>query len=331
MPQKLMKKGRNQCPQLDVLEVYAYPNSQLTGVAQACGLKAKRFTLEDGDLRTSEGRANLLFMIMVYRPKHVWMSPECGPWSSWNRFQCKSQSRMLPEDSSGTVSRQSSYQTVQSHLQTIRFHLVGMPTWRTHGLLAFGKHPQLAEMLRWTLAARLDQCMVGYSDIPTQMTQCRSALESKQLREKCFKHWMTEYVSKQHDHQQIAGSCTWKGHRMQVSKFAGFYPRTFAKAIVKGILATKEGPMELPIMHTEDIEPPVKRQKTEHDSPMEGLETSNSEPWKDVLEQVRQELPKSGVKVWTNPLNPVVQKIQKLLPDLRVGAIKAGKGLEAGS
>ena len=47
--QKLMKKGRNQCPQLDVLEVYAYSNSQLTEVAQACGLKAKRFTLEDGD------------------------------------------------------------------------------------------------------------------------------------------------------------------------------------------------------------------------------------------------------------------------------------------
>ena len=86
--------------------------------------------------------------------------------------------------------------------------------------------------------------------------------------------------------------------------------------------------MEIPIMHTEDIEPPTKRQKTEHDSPMEGLETSNNESWKDVLEQVRQELPKSGIKVWTNPLNPVVQRVQKLLPNLRVGAIKAGKGLE---
>ena len=81
--QKLIRKGNNNCQQLDI---YAYPNSQLTEVAQACGLKAKRFTLEDGDLRTSEGRTNLLLTVLLHQPKHVWLSPECGPWSPWNRF-----------------------------------------------------------------------------------------------------------------------------------------------------------------------------------------------------------------------------------------------------
>ena len=38
---KLIKKGNNNCPQLDILEVYAYSDSQLTEVATACGLKAK--------------------------------------------------------------------------------------------------------------------------------------------------------------------------------------------------------------------------------------------------------------------------------------------------
>jgi hypothetical protein len=44
----LVKKGDNKCKQIDILEVYAYPNSQLTEVANASGLRAKRFTLEDG-------------------------------------------------------------------------------------------------------------------------------------------------------------------------------------------------------------------------------------------------------------------------------------------
>ena len=68
------------------MEVYAYPNSQLTEVAKSCGLRAKRFTKEDGDLGTSAGRTELLLQILMYRPTHVWLSPECGPWSPWNRF-----------------------------------------------------------------------------------------------------------------------------------------------------------------------------------------------------------------------------------------------------
>ena len=62
---KLIKKGNNNCPQLDILEVYAYPDSQLTEVATACGLKAKRFTKEDGDLSTPEGRTSLIMHVFV--------------------------------------------------------------------------------------------------------------------------------------------------------------------------------------------------------------------------------------------------------------------------
>ena len=39
---KLAKRGGNQCKQIDLLEVYAYPQSQLTEVASKCGLKATR-------------------------------------------------------------------------------------------------------------------------------------------------------------------------------------------------------------------------------------------------------------------------------------------------
>ena len=86
--------------------------------------------------------------------------------------------------------------------------------------------------------------------------------------------------NKQHSHHQIAGSCQWKGHHFPVSKFAGFYPRTFAKAIVKGIISTKGGPIEVPVMHADDFEPPAKRQKTEHGNDPQDSEMPDPNSWK---------------------------------------------------
>ena len=86
---KMIQKGNNQCKQLDLLEVYAYPNSNLTDTAIACGLRAKRFTREDGDLSTTSGRVKLLTEILLFRPKHVWLAPDCKPWSAWSRFNAQ--------------------------------------------------------------------------------------------------------------------------------------------------------------------------------------------------------------------------------------------------
>ena len=86
---KVINKGNNRCSKLDLLEVYAYPESNLTTVAQQCGMKAERFTIEDGDLSTSSGRSDLLATIILRKPSHIWLSPECKPWSAWNRFNAQ--------------------------------------------------------------------------------------------------------------------------------------------------------------------------------------------------------------------------------------------------
>ena len=86
---KIIQKGGNKSSQLDILEVCAYPNSKLTDVARQCGLKAERFTIEDGDLTTTHGRSCLLATILLRRPKHAWLSPECRPWCAWNRFNAQ--------------------------------------------------------------------------------------------------------------------------------------------------------------------------------------------------------------------------------------------------
>ena len=203
-----------------------------------------------------------------------------------------------------------------------------MFTWRIHGPQESGKIHCCPTCCDGRLRPGwINVCSA--SNIPTLRTQCRSELESKRHPVKCLPYWMIDCAcNKQHSHHQIAGSCQWKGHHIPVSKYAGFYPKTFTKAIVKGIISTRGGPIEVPVMHAEDFEPPAKRQKTDHGNDREDSEMPDPNSWNEILETVRQALPKSGELTWTNPMHPIVEGVRKVLPELRVGAVRAGKGLE---
>ena len=61
-------------------------NSPLTQQVQNLGQQAFRFGLEQGDLASVEGRTKLFQLICRHRPKHLWYSPTCGPWSAWSQF-----------------------------------------------------------------------------------------------------------------------------------------------------------------------------------------------------------------------------------------------------
>jgi len=157
---KLIQKGKNNCPQLDILEVYAYQNSQLTQVAQACGLKARRFTREDGDLSTAEGRTNLLLYVLLYRPKHLWLSPECGPWCAWNRFNAArglgSFSHVKHVQDEARVHLRLCNLLAKIQLQSGR-HIHLENPWTS----SMWDQKELREFLQSTMTARLDQCMFG--------------------------------------------------------------------------------------------------------------------------------------------------------------------------
>jgi hypothetical protein len=56
--------------------------------------------------------------------------------------------------------------------------------------------------------------------------------------------------------------------------------------------------------------------------------TDADHPWTDVFKTLKTELPKSGVKTWTNPMHATFRAIQSKVPGHTIGAIKAGKGLE---
>ena len=91
-------KGDFPKDRLFLLEVYAGSQSPLTDAVEHLGLPCMRFTKEDGDLATKSGRAKLWSIVEMYQPEHIWVAPECGPWSGWNRLNHQKSSTLFDQN-----------------------------------------------------------------------------------------------------------------------------------------------------------------------------------------------------------------------------------------
>ena len=69
---------------LDLLEVMCSEQSELTNQMMKLGGRAKRLGRIQGDLNTVEGRRKLFTILVQEQPRHLWISPECGPWCQWS-------------------------------------------------------------------------------------------------------------------------------------------------------------------------------------------------------------------------------------------------------
>ena len=72
----------NKDKHMDLLEVFCEQTSQLTTSARGAGLKAERWTKEDFDLSQPAGCQAAMKRLRELRPKRLWLSPPCGPFSS---------------------------------------------------------------------------------------------------------------------------------------------------------------------------------------------------------------------------------------------------------
>ena len=129
---------RMSCPhQIDLLEVYADPNSPLTDAVIRQGGKAMRFTKQDGDLSTHDGQKKLWQWIDKYQPKEIWTAPECGPWGPWSRFNL---ARSLATNELITRARESEMCHLNLCLQLCRYQV-------RRGRHFHFEHPQTSEAL----------------------------------------------------------------------------------------------------------------------------------------------------------------------------------------
>ena len=67
---------------IDLLEVFCSPTSQLTHTAHNSGMDAERWTSNDFDRSTVSGYQQAAQRLRELRPKRLWLSPERGPFSS---------------------------------------------------------------------------------------------------------------------------------------------------------------------------------------------------------------------------------------------------------
>lgn len=98
---------------IDLLEVMCSSQSSLTDQMQFRGGRAMRFGLAEGDLSNRASRMKLFQWMVMYQPRNLWYSPECGPWSAWSiivadQLRCRDVSVSAchwPSHALGTASR----------------------------------------------------------------------------------------------------------------------------------------------------------------------------------------------------------------------------------
>ena len=150
---------------LDLLEIYCEPNSSLTEMALKMGLRARRFTKQDGDLSTPQGQQALWEILHTECPRDVWMSPECKLWCNFSRLNmCRSagaRERIL-----------SGREAEQTHLNLCRevyeYQVMGGNHFhmeQPRGSEVF-EQSALEEVVQGTLRAEFDMCEVGKLRVP---------------------------------------------------------------------------------------------------------------------------------------------------------------------
>ena len=189
---------------LDVLEVFCGPQSQLTHQSTKLGYRAERFGLSQGDLQTRSGRELLYLKVHEHRPKNIWFSPTCGPWSG---FSCLNGSR--------SVEAWDELQQIRmKHLEQIALGIVLLRHQRQHGRhmhweqpkgsLMF-KLPYLQEIFHYMLAVDVDLCVAGDLRDPENGKPIKKGLTILSTSQSMIQGLTGLRCSGNHEHQVIEG------------------------------------------------------------------------------------------------------------------------------
>ena len=310
----------DESPGIDLLEVYAQPNSRLAEETMKHGGLARRFTREHGDLSTFHGQLELLRMVCKHRPKHIWVAPECAPWCSWNRFNAGRSLRSFKNI-------QSMQEQSKEHLKLCTFlckiqvengrHF----TMENPGSSGMWKQAEIQEIIHLTKMVMFDQCQLGLRH-PQNHQPIRKTTRLQTTSRAIVRNLDDRRCSGEHKHHQIAGTCHFQGKIIALSRFAAFYPQMLAKKGAKGILEEDQNPdcpvieasnaIELlcPVREAEsppESEPGSKRTRIkgpEEDSlsrkrglePYEPSTELTGQSWTEVMEKLQMILPKSGAQ-----------------------------------
>ena len=230
-------KTHNRIPgkQTDLFEVFCSGQSRLTQQVQQQQGSAFRFSKDRTDLMTTEGRKVLFIELVSRKPRHLWFSPECGPWSAWSNLnQMKSielwdkinneRIANLEQLALGVVLLR--YQRSQGN----HFH------WEQPGRSNMFRTPLLQELYTKTVAAEFDMCNLGELVDPLNGKLIKKAMVVMTTSEILQRALHGHHCKKNHDHQAIEGTTRHDGKVISRSTFTEQYPRKFVRYVARILL-----------------------------------------------------------------------------------------------
>ena len=235
----------NSTERLDILEIYCYPDSSLTHVANQMGLRVRRFTLQDGDLRAPEGQAALWNIVRTQRPKHIWASPDCKFWGNFSRRNMGRSLKLRKYVLEGRKNERSNlclceelylYQMEQG----AHFHLE--QPLGSEMLL----QPELEQLRYGTLTTVFDMCAVGRLNWKGEPLQKRTViLTTSRIMHEALD---CRYCKGGHDHRRIEGQVKHLGNWVPLSTYAAKYSAGFARAVTRAVQLSQS---EVPLLRDE--------------------------------------------------------------------------------
>ena len=311
----LKEVPKNRPKRLDMVEVMCSPNSELTKQVLLQSGQACRFGLSEGDLSQTNNRKVLFRTLIHHRPRHLWFSPECGPWCQWSHLnQNKSidgYNRIVSQRSAALW--QISLAVVLYRIQVSQgshFHME-----QPHGSLLW-LHQCLDEILSNTSRCSFDLCVVGHLKDPTNALPIRKRLTVQTTSAALHSNLHGQWCPGSHIHQTIAGQIKTKEGLMNRSKFTERYPARFARQIVKVLIHEK--PWEKPVYTVDSIVDPAnvhptkKRRLGQKMSPEDITTQFQRVDWQTIMKAVDQTAPRVGIQCRSQ--DALCDMVQQLCP-----------------
>ena len=342
---------------LDLLEIYCEEDSQITEHAQRLGLKARRFTVKDGDLATSSGREALWKIILEEKPREIWVAPDCKYWGNFSRRnmgRSKSTADKILDGRNKQRVHLKLCQQIYWHQMDMggQFHLE-----QPQGSEAIYQ-PELKDVYEGTLCTTFDMCEVGKLLAPWSKYKFRgnnflrkrtNVFTSSKIFHQAFD---SRLCPGNHQHTPIAGKAHHLGRWISLSEYAARYSSGFGRNVAR-YLACRFG--QPPLVHDElligdvspafvqavvarkreainqdapaESNPDAKRQKYGHKQPPRGsFGCAHGEFWNGVFDQINSKIPRVGKRVFTE--GDEIAVIQKGVPGFKVRRVEVCRGTE---
>lgn len=337
-------------------EIFCSDKSPLTHQVNQMNARAFRFGYQQGDLETLEGRKQLFTMICRHRPKHLWYSPTCGPWSSWTHLNA---SRSLFHEEMYQQKRHDLLYQIALGIVLFRYQMSHGDHfhWEQPGRSLMFQLSQMAEIHRYTLACELDLCRAGDLRDPQNEMPIKKSLVILTTSQEMYRRFHGLKCQHNHEHQKLEGTtCTSKGSILR-TQFSEVYPRKFARAVAHvmtrhmhewpvhwqpGMLVVQETDPCLALGSTKKVSQPkvpkFVRSEVVHPEPRASpdakrrkltgkqSEVSSLESYQHVIQSVSIRAPRVGKIEITD--REIISELQNLFPQKLIQRVIACRGTD---